>query len=215
MKRITITLLLLLSLTMAALAWLHYSKPGKSIVSLESPQSQVSYPVPSKTYLKLQQKARAVRAFAAQKKFNTSICFLVDMSLPSGQKRFFVYNLIKDTVQHTGLVTHGRCNQDWLQGRKYGNEPGCGCTSLGRYKIGYAYQGKFGLAFKLYGLDTTNDNAFQRALVLHAHGCVPETEISNDICQSDGCPTVSPAFLKALEPILKQSPNSVLLWIYK
>ncbi len=136
------------------------------------------------------------------------------MSLPSGQKRFFIYDLQKDSIQNAGLVTHGRCNQEWLEGRKYGNTIGSGCTSLGRYKIGHAYKGRFGLAFKLYGLDKTNDNAFKRFVVLHSHDCVPEREVSNEICQSDGCPTVSPGFLKQLEIPIKRSEKPVLLWIF-
>ena len=61
------------------------------------------------------------------------------MTLPSSQKRFFVYDIIKDTIQISGFVTHGRCNEIWLEGRKYSNEPDCGCTSLGKYKIGTLY----------------------------------------------------------------------------
>ncbi len=137
------------------------------------------------------------------------------MSLPSGQNRFFVYNLKKDTLQNSGLVTHGSCNQYWLEGRKYGNTVGCGCTSLGKYKVGHSYNGRFGLAYKLYGLDKTNDKAFERFVVLHSHECVPETEVKDDICQSDGCPTVSPGFLQYLKPIINASKKPVLLWIYE
>ena len=137
------------------------------------------------------------------------------MTLPSGQNRFFVYNVAKDSVQISGLVTHGRCNEMWLEGRKYSNVPGCGCSSLGKYKVGYSYNGTFGLAFKLYGLDTTNYNAFKRYVVLHSHECVPEREVQDEICQSDGCPTVSPNFLKELQPILDKSSKPVLLWIFQ
>ena len=164
---------------------------------------------------KLRLKAGGVREFAEKNNYNKTICFLIDMSLPSGQNRFFVYNLKKDTLQNSGLVTHGRCNQEWLKGRKYGNTVGCGCTSIGRYRIGAAYKGKFGLAFKLYGLDKTNDKAFSRFVVLHAHDCVPETPIDDDICQSDGCPTVAPGFLKQLQPIIQASSRPVLLWIFE
>jgi hypothetical protein len=118
-------------------------------------------------------------------------------------------------VQRSGLVTHGRCNQDWLEGRKYGNTVGCGCTSLGKYRIGNSYNGRFGLAFKLYGLDKTNDKAFNRFVVLHSHACVPEAEVKDDICQSDGCPTVAPGFLLQLKSILTGSKKPVLLWIYE
>jgi hypothetical protein len=164
---------------------------------------------------KMRLKVAEAKTFIAQKNYNETICFFADMSLPSGQNRFFVYNLKKDTLQNSGLVTHGRCNEYWLNGRKYGNTIGCGCTSLGKYKIGHSYSGKFGLAFKLYGLDKTNDKAYDRFVVLHAHECVPETEVKDDICQSDGCPTVAPGFLQQLKPIITESKKPVLLWIYE
>jgi hypothetical protein len=78
---------------------------------------------------------------------NDNICFFVDMRPSSGQFRFFVYDLKKDTVRNSGLVTHGNCNQNWLEGRKYDNTVGCGCTSLGKYKVGRSYTGRFGLAY--------------------------------------------------------------------
>lgn len=164
---------------------------------------------------KMQLKAADVKLFAQQKGYNETICFLVDMGLPSGQNRLFVYDLNKDTVRNSGLVTHGRCNQYWLDGRKYGNTVGCGCTSLGKYKIGLSYNGRFGLAYKLHGLDKTNSKAFERFVVLHSHECVPATEVKDEICQSDGCPTVSPGFLLYLKPIINASKKPVLLWIYE
>jgi hypothetical protein len=182
----------------------HYSRAVPNRVSPEKKLSQ-----------KLKTKAGEVKTFARVNGFNERICFLVDMSLPSGQNRFFVYDLKKDSLQNSGLVTHGRCNEYWLEGRKYGNTVGCGCTSLGKYKIGYSYNGRFGLAFKLYGLDKTNDKAFARYVVLHGHECVPETEITDDICQSDGCPTVAPGYLQQLKPIITASQKPVLLWIFE
>jgi hypothetical protein len=164
---------------------------------------------------KLKKKSVDAIDFTKKNGYNESICFLIDMTMPSGQERFFIYNMVKDTVQRAGLVTHGRCNEMWFEGRKYSNVPGCGCTSLGKYKIGYSYNGTFGLAYKLYGLDKTNDNAFKRYVVLHAHECVPESEVQDEICQSDGCPTVSPNFLQELKPIIKGSSKPILLWIFE
>ncbi len=164
---------------------------------------------------KMKGKAEEAKKFVHKNSYNEAICFLVDMSLPSGQNRFFVYDIEKDTLQNAGLVTHGCCDQNWLEGRRYGNTVGCGCTSLGKYKIGFSYNGRFGLAFKLYGLDKTNDKAFERFVVLHSHNCVPETEVSDEICQSDGCPTVAPGFLQELKTIIKVSKKPVLLWIYQ
>jgi hypothetical protein len=166
-------------------------------------------------YRKLWLKAAEAKTFVERNNCSKELCFLVDMSLASGQKRFFVYDLQKDSIRTSGLVSHGSCNQDWLEGRKYSNVPGCGCTSLGRYKTGYSYRGRFGLAFKLYGLDKTNDKAFARFVVLHAHDCVPEEEVPDEICQSNGCPMVAPGFLKELEPLIRSSSKPVLLWIYQ
>lgn len=192
--------------------------PGNKKGTLKSPypsQKISGYSINQTGFGKLKTKAAEARIFVQKNYYNDSLCFLVDMSLPSSQNRFFVYDLKKDTIQNAGLVAHGHCNQDWLAGRKYNNAIGCGCTSLGKYKIGVAYNGQFGLAFKLYGLDKTNNNAFARAIVLHSHECVPEKEVSGEICESSGCPMVAHGFLQQLKPIIKQSKKTVLLWIYE
>ena len=207
--------ILLSLLTISLFAWISFSglwKLAKSRSGIEKPRS---YTLAATGTSKIKSKAEEAKTFATQKGFNPQICLLVDMSMASGQNRFFVYDMIKDTIRNSGLVTHGRCNQWWLEGRKYGNTVGCGCTSLGRYKIGHSYQGRFGLAYKLYGLDKTNDKAFQRFVVLHSHACVPESEVKDEICQSDGCPTVSVNFLKYLKPIIDNSGKPVLLWIFE
>src|SRR5688572_25287291 len=203
--------LLLLLLILLSGAWLFTSGSGKK----ETAVLAVKKSLKEGTLKKMQLKATEARAFIEQNGYNPMICFLVDLSLPSNQNRFFVYNLKKDTLHNAALVTHGRCNQAWLEGRKYGNTVGCGCSSLGKYKIGYSYSGRFGLAYKLYGLDETNNRAFERFVVLHGHDCVPETEVTDEICQSDGCPTVSPGFLQYLKPIINASKKPVLLWIYE
>lgn len=164
---------------------------------------------------KLQEKATAAKDFVRKKGYNNQLCFLIDMNLPSGENRFFIYDLQKDSLLHSGLVTHGNCFQNWLEGRKYGNEVGCGCTSLGKYKIGIPYTGKWGYAYKLHGLDSSNSNAFERAVVLHSHSCVPETTQIDDICQSNGCPTVSPGMLNTIKPLVNRSDKPVLLWMYE
>lgn len=165
---------------------------------------------------KLNTHSEKALAYTKSNMYNSNIAFLIDMSIESGKNRFFVMDLKKDSIICEGLVTHGRCNQNWLNGRKYGNTVGCGCTSLGKYIIGISYNGKFGLAYKLHGLDSTNSNAFKRFVVLHSHECVPDNETHPlPICQSDGCPTVSPDFLKTLKPIIDSSKLPVLLSIYE
>ncbi|RYY43106.1 MAG: hypothetical protein EOO06_20200 [Chitinophagaceae bacterium] len=166
---------------------------------------------------RLKEQGQAIAAYAKANNYNTERVFLMDMTLPSGKNRFFVYNIKKAEVEAASLVTHGFGsnkyeNDDPLE---FSNVPDSKKTSLGRYKIGKSYFGQFGLAYRLYGLDSTNDKAFQRDIVLHAHKRVPEKETFPDyIIVSSGCPTVSPAFLTKLDNYIKSSAKPILLWIY-
>jgi hypothetical protein len=209
----TVLLLLITSLLFAYFVW--YKPKIEPLAAVHPVNSTPAINNDKTAYALLKRKADSLKSFASKNNLNTSTFFLIDMTIESGRNRFFVFDGKQDSVIMQGLVTHGRCNQSWLNGRKFGNDPGCGCTSLGKYKIGYKYSGRFGLAFKLYGLDTTNNNAFKRYVVLHAHECVPEQEIfPAPICQSDGCPTVSTGFLSKLSPIIEQSPKPILLLIF-
>lgn len=141
---------------------------------------------------------------------------MIDMGIASGSKRFFVFDLKSDSIVQAGLVTHGSGINHSPGSIAYSNEPGSNCTSEGKYKIGKSYSGKFGLAYKLHGMDKSNSNAFNRFVVLHAHPCVPDNEIAPlKICMSWGCPTVSPAFLNQLKIYIDQSEKPILLWIFK
>ncbi|WP_276480542.1 murein L,D-transpeptidase catalytic domain-containing protein [Paraflavitalea pollutisoli] len=210
MKRIVVrSIAFLLLLLLIAGGWYYYkmkSPPANTPGRLAALNSDAGLLV------KLSSRARQARQFAALKKYNTTVCFLIDMSIPSGSNRIFVYNLVKDSLLDAGLVTEGSCSK----GNRFGNEVGCGCTSLGKYKIGSAYQGKFGLAYKLHGLDQTNSNAFKRFVVLHSHDCVPASEVDPyPICRSEGCPTVAPYFLQKLAATIDGSSRPVLLWIFE
>jgi hypothetical protein len=166
---------------------------------------------------RLKFQAASLKEYAKAHHFNTEYCFLVDMSLPSGKKRFFVYNMKKDSLEYSSMVAHGygsapRFANEPLQ---FSNVPNSAMTSLGKYKIGYSYFGAFGLAYKLYGLDSSNSNAFERAIVLHSYTSVPESETyPNLICESAGCPMVNSSFLATLGKYIKASPKPILLWIY-
>ena len=207
--------LIILFILILSVSWFTSSGVWKRTKAIHFSSPEKKHAIPYSHLAALKIKAEAAKTFVKTNSYNDQVCFLIDMNLPSGQNRFFIYDLKKDTIKNAGVVTHGRCNQQWLEGRKYSNEPGCGCTSLGKYKIGISYHGRFGLAYKLHGLDKTNSNAFKRYVVLHAHECVPETEIKDDICQSDGCPTVAPGYLQQLKSIIEKSSKPVLLWIYE
>lgn len=175
----------------------------------------VKYTVNNKAELfHLQENAASIKSFLIKNHLNTDYCFMIDMKIPSGKNRFFVFNLNKDSVELAGLVAHGTGSQKG-DSMVFSNIPESKCTSLGKYKIGKPYNGTYGLAYKLYGLDTTNSNALKRFVVLHSYKFVPENEVYPlPICESYGCAMVAPKFLNSVKPYLDRAKQPVLLWIF-
>lgn len=148
-------------------------------------------------------------------KYNSKTAFFIDMRIRSGKNRFFVYDLQKDKIVDKGLVAHGSGSETEIEGElKFSNVNNSLCTSLGKYYIGYSYNGDFGKAYKLYGLDKTNNNAFLRNIVLHKYSKVPYEEQENPICLSYGCPMISERFFKRIEKRIDTSEKQIILDIY-
>ncbi len=154
-----------------------------------------------------------LKLFAEKNRCNRQYAFIIDMRIPSYKKRFFVYDLQKDSLLTAGLVAHGTGSETFRGALVFSNVPDSRCSSLGKYKIGASYKGMYGLSYRLQGLDSSNSKAMQRAIVLHGHGCVPDTETDEyPICFSYGCPMVSTRFLQQLKGyIARQGKLPILL----
>ena len=159
---------------------------------------------------------KKITNYAIQNDLSTEYCFLVDMSLPSGRNRIFIYDLKKNSVIHAGLVSHGSCNETFLARPRFSNATNSGCSSLGKYKVGEFYRGKYGKSFRLHGLDDCNSNAYKRAVVIHGYDCVPDQEIyPRVLCNSFGCVMVSYNFFDKISRIIGKTDKPIVLWIYQ
>lgn len=169
-----------------------------------------------KSEQKLSQRVEAVKKLiAANSKYNTKTAFFIDMKINSGKNRFFIYDLQKNKIIDQGLVAHGSGSETGIKNKlKFSNVNNSLCTALGKYYIGYSYKGDFGKAYKLYGLDKTNDNAFLRNIVLHKYSKVPYKEQENPICNSYGCPMVSEKYYARIEKLIDSSEKNIILDIY-
>jgi len=155
------------------------------------------------------------KRFGTDSNYNSEVVFMIDMSIPSMRNRFFIYDLKKDSIIDRGLVAHGSGSETGINGKlKFSNINKSLSTSLGAYSIGYSYQGKFGKAYKLYGLDDSNSNAFSRNIVLHKYWNVPYEEQKNYICNSYGCPMVNEIFYSRIQKIIDNSDKKIILSIY-
>ncbi|MFD2787393.1 murein L,D-transpeptidase catalytic domain-containing protein [Hymenobacter rubripertinctus] len=139
--------------------------------------------------------------------FNARHAVLIDMDRASSEPRLAVYDLRKGRPLLRTRVMHGQGSGGKFA-RAFSNWEGSKRTALGRYVVVRAYRGRFGRAYRLAGLDATNDNAITRSIVLHSSGSVRAGRIG----RSDGCPAVSAEALARMRPWLKPG---TLLWIYR
>lgn len=148
-------------------------------------------------------------------RYNDRFAFFINMKIPSGKNRFFIYDLKANKIIDKGLVAHGSGSETKIKGQlKFSNVPNSLSTSLGKYAVGEQYTGKFGKAYKLYGLDATNSNAFDRNIVFHYYFDVPYKEQKGYICNSYGCPMVNKKYFEKVAKIIDNSRSQVLMYIY-
>ncbi len=162
-----------------------------------------------------QAKVSEIKNYIKGKEYNQELAVFINFKIPSGKYRYFIYNLEKNVIVQQAVVSHGSGSvipkSDAL---KFSNIEGSYQSSLGKYAIGESYIGKFGKAYRLKGLDPTNSNAMQRAIVLHSYGCIPDVESKVPACLSLGCPMLSENALKASAKYLDKSTKPVILYAF-
>lgn len=172
--------------------------------------------------VRLKIKAKEAVTFCKANGYNTEFCILIDMTIHSGKKRAFLYDLNKDTILASGMCAHGCGSNPWGETNtkekpKFSNTPDSHCSSVGKFKIGKRGYSNWGIKvnYLLHGLDNTNSNALKREIVLHSWDDVTEEEVyPNGTPEGWGCPAVSNSFMKIVDPKLKTSEKPVLLWMF-
>lgn len=191
----------------------------KNSATLTAATNAFKYAIPaynlSEEMVKVEKNRNELELYAAKNKCNTKTAFVIDMRIPSYKKRFFICDLKRDVIIDSGYVAHGTGSETFRNQLLFSNLPDSRCTSLGKYKIGASYKGMYGFSYRLHGLDSTNNKALERAIVLHGHSCIPDKAYDDyPICFSYGCPMVSTKFLQLLKAyISKQGKEPILLSI--
>jgi hypothetical protein len=163
----------------------------------------------------LPQQIKRIEHFNNKHEYSNKVAFFIDMRIPSNHYRFFVVDLLKDSIVSKGLCAHGSgSNTEYSDSLQFSNTPNSYMTSLGIYKIGGMYQGNFGKSYKLHGLESSNSNAYKRLVVLHPYSCVPDDEQLFPICNSLGCPMLSDNFLAEVSQYITAEKKPVLMVIY-
>ena len=206
------------SFTKAALSGLAFSfladSAGRAALTA-NPQSAVPVPPPvtphpvtplaRQPYARLLDRAKAALDEHAHMFELRDRIALADFNAPSRELRFHIVDLIGGHAS-SYLVAHGRGSDPghsgWLQ--TFSNEPNSLASSAGAYRTGQIYEGQHGRAMRLAGLDSQNNNAEMRAIVIHGADYVSEDHIATwgKIGRSEGCFAVARHMLPQLLGLL-------------
>ena len=115
---------------------------------------------------------------------------IADFSKASRDPRFYLVHMGSGTV-YDHRVAHGRGSDPdhsgWLE--RFSNDFGSYASSNGAYVTGDFYEGKYGRSMRLHGLDPSNSNALDRAIVMH-HAWYAEPKVIDvygKLGRSEGC----------------------------
>lgn len=144
---------------------------------------------------------------------HTPILTIIDYSLPSSQKRLWVFDMAQNKLLFHTYVAHG-INSGARFSTYFSNKYNSKASSIGVYKTDKSYAGREGMSLKLSGLDPRfNDNAENRAVVMHGGWYVEEGFIKRygRAGRSWGCPALP---LTLSDSIIQTIKNQGLLVIY-
>jgi hypothetical protein len=130
---------------------------------------------------------------------------VIDYYLPSTQPRLWVFDLADHTLVFKELVAHGRGSGN-AKATVFSNIPDSRQSSLGLFRTLNSYHGRNGYSLRLEGLEPRiNDNAFERAVVIHGADYVDESFIAQTgrLGRSHGCPAVRTDIASSLIDTLK------------
>ncbi len=143
-----------------------------------------------------------------------SLLTLIDYSLPSREKRLWVFDLNREKLLFHTYVSHG-IRSGVFSSNYFSNQYNSKASSIGVYATNKPYYGRHGLSLKLSGLDASfNDNADGRAVVMHGGWYVDEAFIKKygRAGRSWGCPAVPATLTQSIINTIKE--DSILIAYY-
>lgn len=177
---------------------------NKSLLSKAALPSQSVFELAMTGYLNLKESEQLAKA---------KYLSIVDFSLASTEKRFWLVNLGNSKIIYHSLVAHGR-NTGQNMAKYFSNKLSSYQSSIGFYITGGTYHGKHGLSLYLHGKDKGyNDQAKKRAIVIHGADYVSEQFIKmhGRLGRSLGCPALP---MSNYKEIISTIAGGTCLFVY-
>jgi hypothetical protein len=111
-------------------------------------------------------------------------------------------------------VSHGSGSQRSHRRSAYArlsNEDGSHLSSVGRALVAERYEGSYGIAYRLDGLESTNSNLRSRCVVLHGWSYTTSLPIFPiPTVGSFGCPVLSKRVMARVDELLRNQDRVIL-----
>jgi hypothetical protein len=130
---------------------------------------------------------------------------VIDFSLPSSEKRLWIFDLNEQRLLLEDLVAHGNRSGDNFA-TDFSNIVGSHQSSLGLFRTQESYVGRHGYSLRMDGLEPgVNDKARERAIVIHGADYVDPSWVDRQgrIGRSQGCPAVREGVVELVVDNLK------------
>ena len=167
---------------------------------------------------RVRERAAALLSYCHERGYNTEIALFIDLSRHSGRRRFVAWDFKAQRPIFSCPVSHGSGSERSHVRSAYArlsNEDGSHLSSLGRALVGERYEGRYGVAYRLDGLEDSNSNLRPRCVVLHGWEHTTSFPIYPiPTVGSFGCPVLSTKMMARVDEIL-QTQKGVIIEIFK
>lgn len=145
---------------------------------------------------------------------HTPYLTLIDYSLPSNEKRLWLFDMKNNKLLLNTWVAHGMKSGE-VYPNSFSNKHETHKSSIGFFQVGKSYTGEGGYSARLMGLSPGfNDNAYKRNLVVHGAWYVSEDFVKKygRVGRTWGCPAVPTSLTTKVVNIIRN--GSVLIVYY-
>lgn len=169
-------------------------------------------------YKILLERSEKALSFARRHNMNEHYALFVDYGIPSGTPRLFVWDFLKKKIIASTYVMHGPGGGSTAIRPRFSNRPGSECSSLGRFLVTKDHGNRLKCSFRLRGMDSDNQSAYTRGLMIHSSTWVDKwcwlkyIPLHRASCQ--GCITVSSRGMNYLWSLINKEKEPLLLWSF-
>ncbi|VEB34852.1 Uncharacterised protein [Legionella sainthelensi] len=157
---------------------------------------------------------RAYKRALVQGKVKNPMLTIIDFSVPSNQRRMWIFDMQTYTLVVKTYVAHGRNSGQGSVPYKFSNDMWSKKSSLGTYITEGTYVGHKGYSLNLKGLEKNlNSNAYDRRVVVHGAWYVEPAFIkkAGRAGCSWGCPAIAASLAKFIINTIK---NGSVIFAY-